>query len=140
MRRVALALTVALATTACVGGDFGVRDAVPRAPVEESAAAVRAETCAPLVELAGTTYVQWGCEPVRRGLLGPVEARNAGGYIARSIEDVPTTAALAIRDPGVQSECRGWQFWANADLLNTDKDAVTDISRRVRVPTTGTLQ
>jgi hypothetical protein len=140
MRRVALALIVVLATTMCAGGDSDDCDAVPLAPVEESAAGVRAASCAEAVELAGTTYIQWGCEPVRRGLLGPVEARNAGLYIARSIEDVPPTTALAIRGPSSSPGCRGWQFWANAELLDTNKHAVTDISQRVRVRTTGTLQ
>jgi hypothetical protein len=47
-----------------------------------------------------------------------------------------TTTALAIRGPSSSPECGGWQFWADADLLDTDKDAVTDVSQRVRVRTT----
>jgi hypothetical protein len=140
MRRVALALVIGLATLSCVGGDSEDCEGVPLAPVTVSAAGVRAASCAPSVELAGTTYIQWGCDPIRRELLGPVVARKDGDYIARSIEDVPTTTALAIREPSPSSECRRWQFWASADLIDRDKDAVTDISRRVRVRTTDTLQ
>ena len=132
MRRVAFALMVAFATTACAGGDSGDCHGVPLAPVQEIAA-----SCAPSVEFAGTTYIQWGCPPVRGRLLGPVVARSEGDYIARSIEDVPTTTALAIRGPSSSSECGAWQFWANADLLDTDKDAVIAVSRRVR--TNGTF-
>jgi len=123
----------AATVTSCVGDGGGDCTGVPLAAVDESAAAVRASTCAPSVELDGTTYIQWGCGRVRGGFLGPVEASDAG-YIARSIENVPITSALAIREP--QRSRRtvvGWQFWANADLLDTNKGAMNDIVLHVRV-------
>jgi hypothetical protein len=126
----------AATVTSCVGDGGGDCTGVPLAAVDESAAAVRASTCAPSVELDGTTYIQWGCGRVRGGFLGPVEASDAG-YIARSIENVPITSALAIREPQKkQEDCRGWQFWANADLLDTNKGAVNDILLHVRVEST----
>ena len=124
-------LLAATAATSCAGDDGGDCVAVPLAAVEESAAAVRASTCPASVELDGMTYVLWKC-PVRRAFLGPVVARGSD-YRARSIEDVPMTSALAIRGRPNNAGCRGWQFWANVELLDTDKDTVTDISRRVTV-------
>jgi hypothetical protein len=122
--------------TSCVGDDGGDCTGTPLAAVEEGAAAGRASTCAPSVELDGTTYIQWGCGRVRGGFLGPVVASNAG-HIARSIENVPITSALAIRERQEDQEgCRGWQFWADADLLDTNKDAVNDILLHVRVEST----
>ena len=109
MRRVALGCVLAVATMSCVSGSVGGNpdggcEGVPLAPIEESAAAVRA-SCVESVNLAGTLYVQWGCQPVRRGLLGPVEAGHDSLYLARSIDDVPTTTALAIRGPSSSPEC-----------------------------------
>jgi hypothetical protein len=137
VRRIGLVvLLTATTVTSCVGDDGGDCTGAPLAAVEESAAAVRASTCAPSVELDGTTYIQWGCGQVRGGFLGPVDASNAG-YIARSIENVPITSALAIRERQKNQEgCRGWQFWADADLLDTNKDAVNDILLHVRVEST----
>ena len=86
--------------------------------------------------MEGTTYLQWGCPPVRKALLGPIEARNAG-YAARSIEGVPRDTALAVRDlhESKESSCRGWLFWGNADL---DSRLLPNLAREVNA--TGSLE
>jgi len=143
--RVAIVALVLLAAAmpSCTSGGCG---AAALTPVEESASAGRATSCAPAVEFEGITYVQWGCPPVRHALLGPIEARSPGysagsseanqGYAARSIEGVPRNKALAVRDlhESKESSCPGWTFWGNADLAPR---TLTELAREVN--TTGTL-
>jgi hypothetical protein len=102
---------------------------MPLIAVAESAAAVRATSCAPALEFGDTTYIPYGCEaPVRRALLGPVVARNAE-YIARSIDGVPTNTALAIRAlPHYTDGCQPWMFWADGDR---DERAMNNLARSV---------
>jgi hypothetical protein len=132
MRRLAVRLLLLpLAAASCVGDDgFDCGDATAPLPaVEESAAAARATSCVPALEFDGTTFIQVDCEPpVRRAFLGPVVARNAG-YVARSIDGVPTNTALAIRHLPEHAEgCRGWQFWADGDR---DEQTMTNLLKRV---------
>ncbi len=136
MRRLALGLIlIATATPACVGNG-GDCEAAPLAAVAENAAAVRAKSsCLKALEFGGTMYVPYGCvAPVRRALLGPVVARNAE-YVARSIDGVPTSTALAFRQlSDFDQGCPHWMFWADG---NRDELAMNNLARRVN--TGGTL-
>lgn len=128
VRRLVLGLVLTTsAATACVGSSDC--ETAPLVPVEESAAAERATQCAPDLEFHGRTYFQHGCEaPVRGSLLGPVVARNAG-YLARAIEGVPTSTALAIRERQKKVEgCLGWLLWAATD---SDQQELINLARRV---------
>ena len=132
MRRLALGLLLIVsATPACVDDGFGdCSDATaPLTAVEESAAATRATSCYPALEFDGTTFIQVDCAPpVRQAFLGPVVARNAG-YVARSIDGVPTNTALAIRHlPEHGGGCQGWTFWADGDR---DEQTMTNLLHRV---------
>jgi hypothetical protein len=134
---VAVSVLVIGVMTSCAGEGGGC-DSVGLVPIRESAA-TRATSCAPTIEMEGTEYMQWGCSPVRRTLLGPIEGRG-GSYVARSIDGVPKGTGLAVREGDGTSggACDGWGFWADIELIDRDQTAANNLARSVN--TSGTLQ
>ena len=135
-----LALT-ASSVSSCTG-DAGDCDPQSLTPVEGIVAAERATSCAPTVELDGIEYMQWGCPPVRRALLGSVVGQSPL-YVTRSIEGVPADTALAVHERPIQTghggaACGGWSFWADPDLIDSHRAAVDALARSVN--RTGTLE
>ena len=121
------ALLAASVPASCAAGC----DASPLTPIAEAAAGFeRATSCAPTLELEDTVYMQVGCPSVRSSLLGPVVARGSD-YVARSIDGVPITSALAIKLLHDAGRCSGWSFWADVVLIDEDPRAANNLARQV---------